>query len=360
LVNAGQYFPGDRGYHCRAKGMLIKKPSDISPREITDESAYLTRRAALRAGALAASVAATASVYRWFTRFNRIPGPSAELVAIAAAKPLPTLARHPTTQPFRPHLAPGESPTSFYEISHYNNYYEFTTDKEAVAEEAAKFVTTPWTIRVEGLCSKPATLDLDVLAKLAPLEDRIYRHRCVEGWSMVIPWVGFPLSKLLDRVQPKSSAKFVAFQTLYDPDRMPGQSRGILDWPYVEGLRMDEAMHPLTLLACGIYGKSLLPQNGAPWRLVLPWKYGFKGIKAIVKISLVDQQPPTSWSQYAPETYSFYSNVIPTAHRGLRTQDTETRIVSKSDESVRDTQMYNGYADQVAHLYANLDPAMNY
>jgi sulfoxide reductase catalytic subunit YedY len=339
--------------------MLIKKPGDIPSAEITDESAYLTRRALLRAGVLAASVAATAGTYRWFTRFNRPTSAAIEAKALAAAPPAPKLAKI-SSKAFASHLLPGEVATTFEAITHYNNYYEFTTDKEAVADESAGFVTTPWAIRVAGNCSKPATLDLDDLAKLAPLESRIYRHRCVEGWSMVIPWLGFPLAKLLDRVRPMSSAKFVAFQTILDPARMPGQKSRLLQWPYVEGLRMDEATHPLTLLACGLYGKSLLPQNGAPWRLVVPWKFGFKGIKAIVKITLVEQMPPTTWSQYAPETYTFWSNVIPTATRGLRPQDSERRIVSNNNYGDRPTLMYNGYADQVARMYADLDPAENY
>jgi sulfoxide reductase catalytic subunit YedY len=346
----------------RAAGaaMLIKKPSDIPPREITDESAYLTRRAVLRTGALAASMMATGSAYRWFTRWGRGAEPASATAQIAAARPLSPQAKLSTSH-FKPHLASDEVPTSFDAITHYNNYYEFSTAKEEVAGLAAGFVTTPWTIRVEGNCAKPATFDLDALAKIAPIEDRIYRHRCVERWSMVIPWLGFPLAKLLDRVQPTSSAKFVAFETVLNPDAMPGQKKvEFLDWPYVEGLRMDEAMHPLTLLACGLYGKSLLPQNGAPWRLVVPWKYGFKGIKAIVKITLVEQMPPTTWNLYAPTTYGFYSNVNPDVDQTSWAQDDERRIRAIGDEEVRPTLPFNGYADQVASLYAGMDLKENF
>lgn len=202
-----------------------------------------------------------------------------------------------------------EAQTSFEDITNYNNFYEFSTEKRSVASEVRGFITRPWAVEVGGLVNKPKTFDLDDLIKLAPPEERIYRHRCVEGWSMVIPWVGFPLSALLKQVEPLSSANYVAFQTLLDPKRMPNQRTGVLDWPYVEGLRVDEAMNPLAILATGLYGGSLPPQDGAPIRLVVPWKYGFKSIKSIVKITLVAEQPPTTWNIQAPNEYGFYSFV---------------------------------------------------
>ena len=219
-----------------------------------------------------------------------------------------------------------ETPTSVEAITHYNNFYEFSTDKEAVAEAAARFVARPWTIAVEGLVKKPRVFDLDQLLRLSPAEERIYRMRCVEGWSMVIPWNGFSLSRLLDAVEPLSGARFVAFQTLLDPSPMPNQRREVLEWPYLEGLRIDEAMHPLTLLATGLYGRALAPQNGAPLRLVVPWKYGFKGIKSIVKIKLVDKRPKTTWNAYAPGEYGFYANVNPTIDHPRWSQASERRI----------------------------------
>jgi len=250
-----------------------------------------------------------------------------------------------------------ERQTPFEQITHYNNFYEFSTDKEAVAEAAAKFVARPWAIDVGGLVAKPKIFDLDGLLKISPPEERVYRMRCVEGWSMVIPWAGFSISKLLERVEPRGSAKYVAFQTLVDPKRMPNQKSGVLDWPYIEGLRMGEAMHPLAILASGIYGRELPPQDGAPLRLVVPWKYGFKGIKAIVKITLVEKQPKTTWNEYAPSEYGFYANVNPKVDHPRWSQATERRI---GESGRRDTLMLNGYAEQVGHLYAGMDLAENF
>ncbi|MGA3066862.1 MAG: protein-methionine-sulfoxide reductase catalytic subunit MsrP, partial [Tepidisphaeraceae bacterium] len=247
--------------------------------------------------------------------------------------------------------------TSFDDITHYNNFYEFSTDKESVAAAAAGFVTRPWQVEVGGLVSKPRVFDLDDLLKISPPEERVYRMRCVEGWSMVIPWDGFSLSKLLDRVQPLSSAKYVAFQTLMDPNRMPNESSDLLSWPYVEGLRMDEALHPLTILASGLYGQQMPPQDGAPVRLVVPWKYGFKGIKSIVRIDLRADEPPTTWSAYAPNEYGFYANVNPEVDHPRWSQATEQRI---GDFERRPTLMFNGYADQVAALYAGMDLRANF
>jgi methionine sulfoxide reductase catalytic subunit len=249
-----------------------------------------------------------------------------------------------------------EKQTPLQDITHYNNYYEFSTDKYEPADLAKNFQTRPWTVRVEGLVNKPQTFDIDTLLKM-PLEERVYRMRCVEGWSMVIPWVGFPLKSLLDQVQPASKAKFVEFTSLDDPKRFPGQRRNVLDWPYVEGLRLDEAMHPLTILAVGLYGDVLPNQDGAPIRLVVPWKYGFKGIKAIVKVRLVEQQPVSAWTKAAPTEYGFYSNVNPNVDHPRWSQAKERRI---GEFFKRPTLMYNGYGDQVASLYAGMDLKKNF
>jgi sulfoxide reductase catalytic subunit YedY len=250
-----------------------------------------------------------------------------------------------------------EPMTPLASVTHYNNFYEFTTNKDAVADRSAGFQTVGWKIMVDGLVGKARVFDLDDLRKISPPEERIYRMRCVEGWSMVVPWAGFSLSKLLAMVEPRSDAKYVAFQTLHDPDRMPGQLTPILEWPYVEGLRLDEAMHPLTILATGLYGRELPPQDGAPVRLVVPWKYGFKGIKSIVKISLVESQPPTSWNRYAADEYGFYANVNPEVDHPRWSQATEQRI---GEHGRRATLMFNGYAEQVAGLYAGMDLRKNF
>jgi sulfoxide reductase catalytic subunit YedY len=252
---------------------------------------------------------------------------------------------------------PGEALTSYQEITNYNNFYEFSTGKSEVASVARNFSTRPWTVSVEGLVQKPRVFDLDDLLKIAPPEERVYRMRCVERWSMVIPWVGFPLGKLLQQVEPLGHAKYVAFQTLRDPRQMPNQRSDVLEWPYVEGLRLDEALHPLTILASGLYGETLPPQNGAPLRLVVPWKYGFKGIKSIVRITLTDRQPPTTWNISAPGEYGFYSNVNPRVHHPRWSQAKERRI---GEFSLRDTLPFNGYADQVAGLYAGMDLRVNF
>ncbi|HEX8798552.1 MAG TPA: protein-methionine-sulfoxide reductase catalytic subunit MsrP, partial [Terriglobales bacterium] len=249
-----------------------------------------------------------------------------------------------------------EKQTPFNDITHYNNYYEFSTDKYEPADLAKNFNPRPWTIKVEGLANKPKTFDIDALLKMH-LEDRIYRMRCVEGWSMVIPWVGFPLSSLLNQVEPNSKAKFVEFTTLYDPKRYPGQQRNVLEWPYVEGLRIDEAMHPLTILAVGLYGETLPNQDGAPVRLVVPWKYGFKGIKAIVKIKLVEKQPVSTWTKAASNEYGFYSNVNPNVDHPRWSQAKERRI---GEFFKRPTLMFNGYGDQVASLYTGMDLKKNF
>lgn len=251
-----------------------------------------------------------------------------------------------------------DDPLNSYEaITNYNNYYEFTTDKELVAVLASDFQSSPWQVEVTGLVNNPKTFGLEDLLKSFPQEERIYRLRCVEGWSMVIPWNGFPLSALLKQVEPTSQAKYVRFVTRYDPDIYPGQNSRFYPWPYQEGLRLDEAMHDLTILATGLYGKELPPQNGAPVRLVVPWKYGFKSIKAIIRIELVAEQPATLWSTVAPHEYGFYANVNPDVPHPRWSQASERRI---GESGRRPTLLFNGYAEEVAHLYKDMDLSRYY
>lgn len=251
-------------------------------------------------------------------------------------------------------------PNSFEDITTYNNFYEFGVGKSDPAEYAGALTVDPWSVKIDGLVDRPGTWDLAEVMKGAPLEERIYRFRCVEAWSMVIPWVGFELSWLLNRVGVQPGAKFVAFETLVRPEEMPGQRSAILDWPYREGLRLDEAMHPLTILATGVYGEPMPKQNGAPIRLVVPWKYGFKSIKSIVRISLVDSMPQTTWNMQNPDEYGFYSNVNPQVDHPRWSQASERRIGSGLFGGRQDTLMFNGYADEVASLYAGQDLAKDY
>ena len=251
----------------------------------------------------------------------------------------------------------GEKPNSYTDITTYNNFYEFGPEKDDPSANAHRLETKPWTVKVDGLVARPADYHLEDLIKPYALEERIYRMRCVERWSMVIPWVGFPLASLLKRIEPRSSAKFVEFTTLLNLRQMPGQRRNVLEWPYVEGLRLDEAMHPLTILAVGLYGEYLPNQNGAPLRLVVPWKYGFKGIKSIVRIRLMDRQPMSTWQLSDPAEYGFYSNVNPAAHHSRWSQARERRI---GEFFLRPTLMFNGYGEQVASLYAGMDLKRNY
>jgi methionine sulfoxide reductase catalytic subunit len=318
--------------------MLIKRAEDIKSSEITDRSLYMTRRTFMRGAALTASTLGTAWLYRRFT---------AQSKEAQIGETIPDVQSAPGAGQLL-----NENKTSYEDITHYNNFYEFSTDKGAVAAKAKNFITRPWTVEVAGLVHNPKTFDLDDLLKISPPEERVYRMRCVEGWSMVIPWIGFPLSKLLDQARPTSQAKYVAFETLADAKQMPNIRTNILEWPYVEGLRLDEALHPLTILASGLYGETLPPQNGAPLRLVVPWKYGFKGIKSIVKIRLVENEPPTTWNIAAPDEYGFYSNVNPNVNHPRWSQARERRI---GEFGVRDTLIFNGYAEQVAHLYAGMD-----
>jgi len=268
----------------------------------------------------------------------------------------------PPSAPTLPGVVPGpfgtsEPQTPYGDITGYNNFYEFGTDKGDPAAKAHTLVTRPWTIVFEGEIAKPQTIDVDTLLKLFPLEERVYRLRCVEAWSMVIPWVGFPLGALIKRLEPTTRAKYVAFETKLAPTEMPGQRTGALDWPYVEGLRIDEAVHPLTLLAVGLYGRVLPNQNGAPVRLVVPWKYGYKSIKSIVKVTLVEAQPPTTWNLQAPHEYGFYANVNPEVDHPRWSQASEQRI---GESGRRPTLMFNGYGKQVARLYAGMDLRANF
>jgi methionine sulfoxide reductase catalytic subunit len=328
--------------------MLIKEPADIKSSEITDHNVYLNRRLFMRGAILGGSAVATGLLYR---QLNPPP-------AVVEERPRITgLVTPPAEDAIKKGFKVNEPLTSLEDITNYNNFYEFSTEKRAVASAARGFVSRPWTVEVAGLVNKPKTYDIDDLLKLAPQEERIYRHRCVEGWSMVIPWAGFPLTALLKQVEPLSAARYVAFQTLLDPKRFPNQSTTVLDWPYVEGLRLDEAMNPLAFLATGLYGGTLPAQDGAPLRLVVPWKYGFKGIKSIVKITLVADQPPTTWNIAGPNEYGFYSNVNPGVDHPRWSQKTEHRI---GEFTSRNTLLFNGYADQVGYLYEGMDLKANY
>jgi sulfoxide reductase catalytic subunit YedY len=322
--------------------MLIKKPNDIPSSEITPKGSYLSRRAFITGAVAAGAALAGGAVLR-------------HSISSGAQPPTVEAAGEKLTGIVKSQYSVTEAPTSYKDITNYNNYYEFSTDKYAPAGLSKNFRTRPWTVSVDGMVKKPRTLDIDSILKLAPLEERIYRFRCVEGWSMVIPWVGFPLSALIKRADPLPSAKFVAFQTILAPDQMPGQRDDVLQWPYVEGLRMDEAMHPLAILAVGLYGEVLPNVDGAPVRLVVPWKYGFKSIKAIVKVSFTDKTPPTTWNIMAPDEYGFYSNVNPTVDHPRWSQATERRIGDSLFAPKQKTLMFNGYGDQVASLYKGMD-----
>ena len=311
---------------------------DLPSSEITPESAYLDRRRFLAAAGLAgAGLLAAGSLARG---------------AFASG---PTPQQKSLGTPYG--LQPGDDPTPEEDVTSYNNFYEFGTGKGDPVENAQGFVTKPWTVRVEGLVKKPGNYQLEDFLKPSKIEDRIYRMRCVEAWSMVIPWRGIMLADVLKRAEPTAGAKFVEFTTLMDPKRMPGQRYPALDWPYNEGLRLDEAMHPLTLLATGVYGKELPPQNGAPLRLVVPWKYGFKGIKSIVRIRLTEKMPSTSWSIANPGEYGFYANVNPKVDHPRWTQAVEERVGRFRKIP---TLMFNGYADQVGSLYSGMDLRRNY
>lgn len=304
--------------------MLIKKPADFRYSEITPKSIYLNRRRFL-AAVPAALVGARA----------------------AAGMTLANLAKSP--------FSTTEKPNTYKEVTSYNNFYEFGTQKDQPARNAQKFKTQPWTVSVEGDVARPRKFSMDEIMKLAPLEERVYRHRCVEAWSIVVPWIGFSLNALLKAVEPTAKARYVAFQSYWDLGQMPLARPEIagIQFPYIEGLRLDEAMHPLTLLCVGMYGETLPPQNGAPLRLVVPWKYGFKSIKSIVKIKLVGGEPPTTWKMSVPEWYGFYSNVNPNVNPVRWNQKMERRLPSFFQN--HPTQIFNGYGDQVASLYNGMD-----
>jgi sulfoxide reductase catalytic subunit YedY len=318
--------------------MLIRTGREVPSSEITPEPLYRSRRDIMQGGL---SMAALTALGLAACQREATAAPAA--TDFGAVKPGP--------------YATDEKKNTLEDITHYNNFYEFGTAKTDPAENAGSLKLRPWTVAFDGAINKPQTLDIDALIKLFPLEERIYRLRCVEAWSMVIPWVGFPLADLIKRLEPTSDAKYVAFQTLLAPDQMPGQKGRALEWPYVEGLRIDEAMHPLTILAVGIYGKVLPNQNGAPIRLVVPWKYGYKSIKSIVKISLQKTQPVTTWNKSAPDEYGFYSNVNPEVDHPRWSQRKERRI---GEFFRRTTLPFNGYADQVAPLYAGMDLKVNH
>ncbi len=309
--------------------MLIKKPEPIRSSEITPPDLYRDRRRFLLAGAAASASLAL---------------PTGAAVPAGSGKKLPNLSKGP--------FGIDEPSTPYKDVTTYNNFYEFGTDKEDPYQAAHTLRTRPWTVAVEGEVKRPKVYDLDELLRLAPLEERIYRMRCVEGWSMVIPWAGYSLAALIQRVEPNGNAKFVEFTTLHDPSQMPGQHYSVLEWPYVEGLRLDEARHPLTLLCFGLYGELLPNQNGAPVRLVVPWKYGFKSAKSIVRIRFVREQPMPSWVRANPREYGFYSNVNPQVDHPRWSQAKERRI---GEFFKRPTLPFNGYADQVAALYGGMD-----
>jgi len=317
--------------------MLIKRGGGLGERDVTPYGIYLSRRGFI-AGATAMALA---------------PG-LGEAAAPAAG---PSLKAAPN-----PAYRSEDAPTPIKDVTTYNNFYEFGVNKDDPSRLGQTLKPRPWTVKVDGLCAKPKTYDLDEVMRIAPLEERVYALRCVEGWSMVIPWIGFSLSALLKRAEPTGQAKYVAFTTLLDPEQFPGQRKGLLsfaslDWPYTEGLRLDEALHPLTLLTFGLYGQVLPNQNGAPVRVVVPWKYGFKSAKSIVRISFVDREPKTAWNTAAPQEYGFYSNVNPTVDHPRWSQATERRI---GEFRRRKTLMFNGYGDQVASLYAGMDLKKSY
>jgi len=322
--------------------MLIRKPNDIAPSEITsktDYEQYLNRRKFLR-GAVATGAAALG-----VDRLGEVLEPR---IRAKAATKLQTIKSPLTTS--------GETLTTFQDITTYNNFYEFGVDKDAPAKNAGSLPTRPWKVSVEGLVAKPQTFDIDSLLKFRPLEDRVYRHRCVEAWSMVIPWVGYSLAELIKQVQPLSTAKYVQFLSYFDAkvEKWWPEDPGI-KWPYSEGLRMDEAMNPLTLLTFGLYGEVLPNQDGAPVRIVVPWKYGFKSAKSIVTIKFVAKLPPTTWNDQAPDEYGFYSNVNPSVDHPRWSQKTERRIGLPFYAQRRNTLMFNGYGEQVASLYTGMD-----
>lgn len=332
-----------------------KLPVEPPSSEITPEGLYKGRREFLKNAALYVGTSAALGGSLW----GLVRGGSRADPPLPAADvpPLKTPVASPTGSAAKSAFSTDEEQTPFRDVTTYNNYYELGLDKSDPAQNAGSLRPRPWTVRIEGEVKQPLTLDIDTLLGWFALEERVYRMRCVETWSMVIPWLGFSLADLIKKVEPTSRAKYVAFETLYDPKQLPGQKSGVLDWPYVEGLRIDEATNPLTMLAVGLYGKSLPGQNGAPLRLVVPWKYGFKGIKSIVKIKFTEAQPSTTWNMAAASEYGFYANVNPNVDHPRWSQETERRI---GDITRRKTLMFNGYAEHVAQLYTGMDLKNNY
>lgn len=326
-------------HYLPQRGFQHPIASDITPREVYDHRRQLLKAMALSGVGLGAGLVGGGAQAQ--ASGTPRPGKLAPLAAVRSSVA---------------GAATMEKPTAYADVSTYNNFYEFGTDKSDPARNAHTLKTRPWTVSVEGEVKKPRVFDIEELLKLAPQEERIYRMRCVEGWSMVVPWIGYSLSELIKRVEPTGNAKFVEFVTLADPKTMPFVGSRVLEWPYVEGLRLDEAMHPLTLLTFGLYGEILPNQNGAPLRLTVPWKYGFKSGKSIVKIRLTDKEPRTSWNKAAPQEYGFYSNVNPTVDHPRWSQATERRIGEDGlFQKKRPTLMFNGYEAQVASLYAGMD-----
>jgi len=325
---------------------MSDKPPELPSSELTPERLYVRRREFIKNAALFTGTAATvgSGLYLLSRKSSGGGSQSPQGEPLQVARP-------------RGPYDTDEAPTSYEDATTYNNFYEFGLDKGDPARNAHTLKPRPWTVVIDGEAHKPQAVDMDSLQSWFPLEDRVYRMRCVEAWSMVLPWLGFPLAALLKRVEPTGKAKYVAFTTLNDPEQMPGVREPVLDWPYVEGLRLDEALHPLTLLAVGLYGRVLPNQNGAPLRLVVPWKYGFKGIKSIVRITLTEHQPPTTWNEAAAHEYGFYANVNPEVDHPRWSQASERRI---GELRRRPTLPFNGYAEQVAHLYAGMDLRRNF
>jgi len=315
--------------------MPTKRPWELSSKEITPQSTYMNRRQILKAMGLSGAALLSGKV------LTNLAFPHAEVHAT-------TKLNAAVKSPF----STTEKQSTFEDVTHYNNFYEFGTDKSDPAKNAGNFRTTPWTVSIEGEVKKPMKLSMDDILKVAPLEERIYRHRCVERWSIVVPWIGYSLSALAKLVEPSEKAKYVAFTSFYDPKQMPEAKYGGIAFPYVEGLRFDEAMNPLALLCVGMYGQSLPNQDGAPVRMVIPWKYGYKSVKSIVRIRFVKDEPPTTWNLYSDREYGFYSNVNPDVDHPRWSQATERRL---GEIFTRKTLMFNGYADQVASLYTGMD-----
>jgi sulfoxide reductase catalytic subunit YedY len=325
--------------------MLVKKAPGIKYSEVSPRRVYLSRREFIAGSAALAAYAAANPLFSRGLAIEFQDSPP-------AASPVPQVAQKPVVAKRGGFTPPDEKNTSLADATGYTNFYEFSTAKRDPTVLARNFRTRPWTVSVEGLVKSPRQFAIDELIRLFPLEERIYRWRCVEGWSMVIPWIGFPLADFINKCEPTPAAKFVEFSTLFDPEQMPFQKTKVLEWPYIEGLRLDEAMHPLTLLAVGMYEEYLPPQNGAPIRLVVPWKYGFKSIKSIVRIRFVEKMPKSAWTKARPEEYGFYANVNPFVSHPRWSQATERRI---GEDGKRKTIIFNGYEEEVGNLYAGMN-----